>query len=194
MILTLINFFQGSDTSNENISYQITSPSKPSSYLDQKVLKNMEAISLDNKQISKSSVNKESTVKPVNNSYSSHNTIVNNSTHNKLNTPKQPPPIPPKNINSKYTDTAKTNTVVDNFKPTANNKSPQNTNGIDKKSVPNKPVEKNEPPKKMDHIKRPKKNKTQKMSEADARKILENMVTPGDPHDKYTLKNKLGSG
>ena len=154
----------------------------------------MEAISIDNKQMPKPAEHKEHATKPAQNSYSSHNKIAkSNSTQNKLNTPKQPPPIPPKNIHSKYTDTAKTNTVVDNFKPTTNN-SVKLTNGNDKKIAPVKPVEKIEPPKKMDHIKRPKKNKGQKMSEADARKILETMVTPGDPHDKYTLKNKLGSG
>jgi serine/threonine protein kinase len=32
------------------------------------------------------------------------------------------------------------------------------------------------------------------MTEMEARKILETMVTPGDPHDKYDLKEKLGSG
>ena len=46
----------------------------------------------------------------------------------------------------------------------------------------------------MDHIKRHKKPKASRMSEADARKILETMVSSGDPHDKSELKNKVGSG
>jgi hypothetical protein len=51
---------------------------------------------------------------------------------------------------------------------------------------------------KLENIKRNKNNisnrKNNKMSESEARKILETMVTPGNPHDKYELKDKLGSG
>lgn len=47
--------------------------------------------------------------------------------------------------------------------------------------------------KNIDKIKRNKK-KVPRITEHDAIQILETMVTPGDPHDKYVLKNKLGSG
>ena len=36
--------------------------------------------------------------------------------------------------------------------------------------------------------------KNVRMTESEARKILETMVNPGDPNQKYDLKNKLGSG
>lgn len=45
-----------------------------------------------------------------------------------------------------------------------------------------------------DHIRRHRDTKRKKMSEAEAKKILASIASPGDPHEKYTLKDKLGSG
>lgn len=104
-----------------------------------------------------------------------------------LKAPRQPPPIPPKNIYSKYTDANKTNTTPDNMGPASQGASNQSRAAMD-----NGP--KVEQRSKMDHIKRHKKPKPHKMTEMEARKILETMVTPGDPHDKYDLREKLGSG
>lgn len=92
-----------------------------------------------------------------------------------------PPPIPPKNIYNKqssltpYQQTEKPNEI----QPDSSNE-PQT-------DVTIKPTS-------MDHIKRTKKAKNQRMNEQEARKILLTMVTPGDPLDKYDLKDKLGSG
>lgn len=107
-----------------------------------------------------------------------------------IKAPRQPPPIPPKNIyTSKYTDTAnKTTTSSDNF--TASTIAADTS----QKPAAAKTPSDSKPPSKLDHIKRHKKPKAPRMTEADARRILETMVTPGDPHDKYELKNKVGSG
>lgn len=108
-----------------------------------------------------------------------------------LKAPRQPPPIPPKNIYSKYTDANKTHTTPDNMgttTPTATNTMTNQNRAVDNSGP------KVEARSKMDHIKRHKKPKAHKMTEMEARKILETMVTPGDPHDKYDLREKLGSG
>ena len=47
---------------------------------------------------------------------------------------------------------------------------------------------------KLDNIKRKKTKENKRMTEIEARKILETMTSPGDPNSKYDLKDKLGSG
>lgn len=88
-----------------------------------------------------------------------------------------PPPVPPK-IYPKLIDQTPSSTVQNQTSVTAK---PQIYDA-------KKTEEKN-----IDKIKRNKK-KVPRLTEQDARQILETMVTPGDPHDKYILKDKLGSG
>ena len=47
---------------------------------------------------------------------------------------------------------------------------------------------------KLDNIKRKKTKENKRMTEMEAKKILETMTSPGDPNNKYDLKDKLGSG
>ena len=68
----------------------------------------------------------------------------------------------------------------------------KSTDQIIKPAVENKPAT---PPTAADHVKRTKKPaKVQRMNEAEARKILATLGTPGDPLLKYDLRDKLGSG
>lgn len=68
-------------------------------------------------------------------------------------------------------------------------------NQNDNQSVPTEPIyeQKKTDEKNIEKIKRNKK-KVQRITELEARQILETMVTPGDPYEKYILKDKLGSG
>lgn len=194
---------KGSESSNESISGSISKPPVTDSTKNlTNVVRELEKISFDDKAAKKTQIKKELPSLP-NKKTESISTpepmIESNDSNNKniLKAPKQPPPIPPKNIYSKYTDVAKTNTVIDNFKSenstTTFETNKSNVDHINKNNGDNNGL-KAESKTKMDHIKRHRKPKTQKMTESDARKILETMVTPGDPHDKYTLKDKLGSG
>ncbi|RNA40272.1 serine threonine- kinase PAK 1-like isoform X2 [Brachionus plicatilis] len=92
-----------------------------------------------------------------------------------------PPPVPPK-IYPKLNDVPSSQ--------------PSNNTVQNKTPVPAKPQifeAKKTEEKNIDKIKRNKK-KVQRITEQEARQILETMVSPGDPHDKYILKDKLGSG
>lgn len=94
-----------------------------------------------------------------------------------------PPPIPPKpekQINKVESNTNNNESIANDI----NQPYVKNINN-DANMVHNNT--------KYDNIKRNKK-KPARMNEADARRILETMVTPGDPQMKYELKDKLGSG
>ncbi|CAF1003024.1 unnamed protein product [Brachionus calyciflorus] len=107
----------------------------------------------------------------------------NNPSPKKLNGPVTPPPVPPK-TNQIYPKLNNLNTPQ-----TINN---QPASPTLQNNTPNFETKKNDE-KNIEKIKRNKK-KPQRITEQEARQILETMVTPGDPHDKYILKDKLGSG
>lgn len=194
-----------SESSNDSSSCSV--PSKPTFNSTNNLFQGMENISIIEKE--KSTIKKELPALPTQKNteitISSPSNVI---LETNLKAPKQPPPIPPKNIYSKYTDVSKTNTTKDNFKSMqtpasahVNNTNVNKTsetfvsnNGNSKIIEDSKSSLKVESKTKMDHIKRHKKPRPHKMTEADARKVLEKMVTPGDPHDKYNLKDKLGSG
>lgn len=110
--------------------------------------------------------------------------IISNKDSNNNQSPKKsnefaaPPPIPPK-IYSKINETPNNQTNQTNQASVS-----ERMQIFDQKKNEEKNIEK---------IKRNKK-KVPRITEHDARQILETMVTPGDPHDKYVLKDKLGSG
>lgn len=135
--------------------------------------------------------------------------------------PRQPPPVPPKRItlkpsenpvasnannsninindsvNTNQTNASKTeNGSTNNQNNTPINNNNENTlNNIEQNEQENGSYIKNGDSKsKLDHIKRKKNKENKRMTESEARKILSTMVTPGDPLDKYELKDKLGSG
>lgn len=109
-----------------------------------------------------------------------------------------PPPVPPKtynrqNSNNSNSSSSTSNSNVTEISNTSTTNTP--TQLISQKSadtpVTNEAAAVKSPP---DHIKRSKKAKNQRMNESEARKILSTMVTPGDPLERYDLKDKLGSG
>ena len=120
---------------------------------------------------------------------------------NKSNQPVlQPPPVPPKNINRQNSNNSTTSSNNNNSSNNTsasssndqisnnNNQSITNETPIPTTPAPTPTINNN------DHVKRQKKPKYQRMNESEARRVLANMVTPGDPLDKYDLKDKLGSG
>ena len=83
--------------------------------------------------------------------------------------PQQPPSAPQANLNAQIADTL---------------------NAIEKTHLKPKTAGDQQ----LDHIKRKKTKENKRMTEAEARKVLSTMVTPGDPLEKYEMKDKLGSG
>jgi hypothetical protein len=45
-----------------------------------------------------------------------------------------------------------------------------------------------------EHIRRVRDTKRKKMTDSEAKRILSTVASPGDPHDTYILKDRLGSG
>jgi serine/threonine protein kinase len=120
-----------------------------------------------------------------------------------------PPPVPPKNINRQNSNNSTTSgsSSNNNNNSSSNNTSASssndqisnNYNNNNNQSITNETPQTPTTPAPTptpynDHVKRQKKPKYQRMNESEARRVLANMVTPGDPLDKYDLKDKLGSG
>lgn len=137
-----------------------------------KISKAIETVSIEEK---KSTIKKELPSLP--NQKKDHTLFDTVNDTSVLKAPKQPPPIPPKNIyNTKYTDNSKASTVADNLKAD-NQKSysskstlvgdkSKKTNGNEYSKAENKGLLSKE------NIKRLRKPKANQMTEADARKIL----------------------
>lgn len=109
---------------------------------------------------------------------------------NSDNIKKIPPPVPPKNIITKQNSIYEPGAKPEKLSPQLSNEA----NKPFETTTTTSPAVEQDKPAAPDHIKRNKKSKNQRMNESEARKILATMVSPGDPLEKYELKDKLGSG